>query len=86
MKCPVCAEAGERSKVFVLGSSSTMMACPPYYDEDGQYHTHNTNRVATQFRCSNRHMWTQHVPNTCACGWKQEIDTAPHINESHWNR
>ena len=55
MKCPKCEEEGKRSKVYVGGSSSTLLGWTPYYDEDGNYHNNDPNRITTNYSCSEGH-------------------------------
>ena len=73
MKCPKCIEEGKRSKVFDLGRSTTLMACPSYYDEDGNHHTHDSNRISSCFECSEGHKWKVVRDGTeCWCGWNKD--------------
>jgi len=72
MKCPECQELELKSMVYSKGSSSTLMGCMPYYDEDGKYHDHDVNTVTESFRCSNNHYFSKKILNSCWCGWKQE--------------
>jgi hypothetical protein len=59
-KCPVCAESGMRSRVFVPGGSVvTLMATQDYYDEDGRFHHHDPNSRTRQFTCSEGHAWVE---------------------------
>ena len=59
MKCSACVIQGKRSKVFVHGSSTTLLNWFPYYDEDGNLHDNNPNKVTTSYSCSNGHMWEE---------------------------
>ena len=58
MKCPVCVENDQISKVWSIGQMTTLMSCHPYYDEDGVYHSHDQNKVARGYLCSNNHRWS----------------------------
>lgn len=61
MICPVCKELNQKSTVRDMGSSSTLLAWSPgHWDEDGNYVQHeNPNRIITDFRCSNGHIFSQ---------------------------
>lgn len=56
--CPVCAENNQTSIVKNYSSSSTLMYCQPYYDEQGNYHNHDSNKTTTHYKCSNGHSFT----------------------------
>jgi hypothetical protein len=75
MKCPECTKLGLRSKVYVGTSSSTDIPCPPFYDEDGNYHLHDLNEVRSNYSCSQGHHWSEvwqlHCP-TCGDSWRKE--------------
>jgi len=73
MKCPGCQLSGDTSKVYINGTTKTLMGWRPYYDEDGNYHSHDPNRATTGYSCSNGHEWsitsTPSCPNTeCSYG------------------
>lgn len=55
MRCRECAAADQESRVYVNRSERHAMAWQPYYDEDGSYHSHDPNTVATEYTCSNGH-------------------------------
>lgn len=65
MKCPVCEEAGKRSRVFPHGSMKTAMYCQPYYDEEGAYHHHDGNIVTSSYSCSEGHKWSTKNQGRC---------------------
>lgn len=69
MICPECKKQGLKSKVYIGGSTSTLMYCQPFYDKEGKYHDHDYNSHTTTYSCSNGHHWTESPPNTCWCGW-----------------
>lgn len=78
MKCPQCVKQGKKSKVYIGMSSRTAAYCPPFYDEDGVYHLHDSNITHTDYRCSNRHGWTEREERTpCpTCGnWWEEASS-----------
>lgn len=70
MICEMCKEAGDKSTVTPGGSSTTLMYCSPYYDEDGNYHHHDSNKTKTFYKCSKGHSWSETRGNSCWCGWK----------------
>lgn len=55
MKCPECVKEGKRSTVSQGMSMTTCMGWAPFYDEDGNYHSHDPNRHETAYSCSNGH-------------------------------
>jgi len=57
--CPECKRAGMKSKVYIMGSTSTLMAVNPYYDEEGNYHSGDPNWRTTRYNCSNGHLFTR---------------------------
>lgn len=65
MKCPVCVEKGLKSNVYVGMSTSTLMYCTPYYDEDGKYHNHDSNTHTTNYSCSHGHTWAESNNGSC---------------------
>ena len=70
MKCPICVEKGIRSKVFAGMVKSTLKSCPSYYDEDGEYHNHDSNSRTYGYECSNDHKWKEIIHgHSCNCGW-----------------
>lgn len=75
MKCPVCVDKKMKSYVYDLGGSTTLMYCPPYYDEEGEYHSHDMNWHHHQFRCSMGHTWGESWQDPCPnpkCDWGKE--------------
>ena len=57
MKCPECLKDGGRSRVYVDGSSTTLMGTHFYYDEDGDFHHDDPNITTTVYHCSEGHAW-----------------------------
>lgn len=77
MKCPTCKDLGVKSRVYPGMSYATCMGWQPYYDEDGQYHSHDPNTTTTDYTCSNGHEWTNsQVPPcpSCLYGRKEKDD------------
>ena len=56
-RCPSCVREGTRSTVTVGGGGFvTLMGWSPFYDENGNYHTHNPNDTGWQYwKCSAGH-------------------------------
>ena len=64
--CPIC---GSKSLTFGNGGT-TMMGWAPFTDEQGNYHSHNPNRVMQGYSCVNcNHKFSQKVLDSCWCGW-----------------
>lgn len=55
MICPKCKEEGRKSTITSCGCTSTLMGWSPYYDEEGNYHSHDPNGLREQAYCSNKH-------------------------------
>jgi hypothetical protein len=55
MKCPECFKEDLSSKVFILHGYQTDMYCPPFYDENGDYHLHDYNLNHVNYTCSKDH-------------------------------
>lgn len=76
MKCPECAGQGVKSKVYPGMSTVTAMYYPPFYDEDGVYHHHDSNRTTTRYSCSEGHEWRKisDTPRCPGCGddWRKK--------------
>lgn len=73
MKCPECVKEGKKSKVYdSMMFNSTCLHCPPFYDEDGEYHNHDLNIHSKGYSCSNGHQWSVALENKCPnpkCDW-----------------
>jgi len=74
MKCPTCVEEGEKSLVYSGGRSMTCMGGgAPYWDEDGEYHSHDPNTISTRYSCSRGHVWGKTSKISCpapGCDWE----------------
>lgn len=84
MKCPECVKEGNKSCVTVGVCSETLLACLPFYDEEGVYHHHDANTKTQYYQCSRGHSWFENVPNTCPnCEWTSEsqVKAGPEIKE-----
>lgn len=69
MICPKCKKKGLKSRVFPGTGTTTLMYCQPFYDEQGQYHHHDSNVNTMEYECSNGHHWTEQASGECWCGW-----------------
>ena len=75
MICPECKKQGLKSKVYPGTGWTTLMYCPPFYDEEGRLHNHDRNTTTTNPSCSNGHHWVDESIGSCWCGWPdEEID------------
>ena len=72
MKCPTCEVEGEKSKVFIGPSMTTLMVAQGFYDEEGQYHLHDPNQRSTTYSCSRDHSWIHGGVRECWCGWPKK--------------
>lgn len=55
MICPTCKDSDQKSTVRHLWSYTTLLWSNPWYDDEGNYHSHDPNRTTSGFRCSNGH-------------------------------
>ena len=75
MKCPRCQDLKMKSTIFHMGSSSTLMASYPYWDEEGEHHNHDMNWTTSSYRCSRGHEWSEKYQNPCPnpdCDWNKK--------------
>lgn len=74
--CPFCVEENKKSQIIPQVIHKTQVHCEPYYDEEGDYHFHDSNEVRQSFICSNGHMWQEVYKVTpCPnldCDWGNE--------------
>jgi len=63
---------GEKSIVQTGQGSITLAYCPPFYDEYGNYHDHDSNIRTQTYQCSNGHTWTEKTTGSCWCGWPEQ--------------
>lgn len=74
IKCQECEKQGLTPEHFdELGIIETLSYTVPFYDKEGNRHVHDTNRNTVNLRCCNGHRFTQVIPYTCWCGWKQNV-------------
>jgi hypothetical protein len=73
MICHYCAEEGEKSVLYPSqGGATTLLGCPPYYDEDGEYHHHDSNATSNAHQCSRGHYFVRVTYDSCpakTCSW-----------------
>jgi hypothetical protein len=70
MICPRCREQGRKSIIRGGMGSVTAMYCPPYYDEEGLFHSHDQNVSVLTYTCSNGHRITVKATGKCpSCSW-----------------
>ena len=72
MRCPICVERGERSTVTPGPFFEYAMGWTPYYDEDGEYHTHDPNRGQAYYNCSLNHTFALEYRPCQSCDWGRE--------------
>ncbi len=78
MICPQCRAQGLKSQVVTGAGTGTLVHCPPFYDEEGRYHVHDTNTGAQAYSCSNGHSWRESTgPAPCWCGWPEKSEESP---------
>lgn len=67
--CTVCKDAGLKSRVTRGASSKITIRPEEFYDEEGLYHYHDSNKCVTNFNCSNGHSFTTESYHGCPqCG------------------
>ena len=69
MRCTICVSEGLSSTVTGGCGMSTMVYCPPFYDEQGKQHEHDRNATTTKYMCSRGHGFSQTTTGSCWCGW-----------------
>ena len=75
MICEKCKEQGLNSVIFVaFWGSTTAMGYQTYYDENGQYHSHNPNATTKMAHCSNQHKMKILSNTKCpSCDYGKEV-------------
>lgn len=69
MKCPECKKLNQKSVVKQGPTISTAMGNIPFYDEDGNYHSHDRNTHKTKYECTAGHKFEITIRKECWCGW-----------------
>lgn len=75
MICQKCKDEGLKSRVYGGIGSVTLVYYPPFYDEDGVYHSHDGNTSTAGYNCSNGHRWTVKSNGWCPapnCDWNKD--------------
>lgn len=72
--CYQCSMACKTSKVYPEYTAPTVkIENPPYFDEEGRYHSHGDACRSVKYRCSFGHEWADsEANNVCWCGWTSE--------------
>ena len=69
--CPVCQAQGKKSRVPIPGQSTTLAAKGEdggeFWDEHGDFHIHDENRITLHYKCSNGHWWNETLTRPCPC-------------------
>ena len=74
--CPTCQKEKQKSRMRIFeyireGDPKTM-----FWDEEGQFHTHDNFHMGVTYECTNAHKWDEWEPYTlCWCGWPNEPRT-----------
>lgn len=66
--CEECHLLGQKSRVTQGYSRSTLSMPHSYWDEEGDFHTHNNNVTTTEYRCSKGHVWVGKTSLSCPQG------------------
>jgi hypothetical protein len=73
MICPTCSAAGQRSTLRIIPAKPAIHPLPKdeYFDEAGEWHSHNPNVIITHYRCSKGHKFSERSSWQCSvCGYK----------------
>lgn len=82
-KCPVCVEQDTKSKLYVsLGGIVTDMLGIDYYDEDGNYHSHDPNWRTVEWDCSNGHSGSFSTRGGCGICKDREVEVHVDVAKS----
>lgn len=73
MLCPECVKEGQKSCVYPGTGMTTLLYCPPFYDEEGNPHCHDSNTTTTSYTCSRGHSWSESTSGKCWCGWPNKV-------------
>ena len=77
MICEKCREQGLKSTIQSFGGTSTLAGYIPFYDEDGNYHSHDGNTITYSYQCSNGHRFdVSKNGSPCfvsGCDWNDSI-------------
>jgi hypothetical protein len=74
MICETCKSLGLNSTISVGPIFTTLMASYSFYDENGEYHHHDPNKIITSLRCSNGHSFETSKTTPCpTCSKKEAV-------------
>jgi hypothetical protein len=63
----------EHLTIFESSFEGRTLACVhDFYDENKQYHVHDTNEITIYLKCKYYHTKTIEVKTACWCGWKND--------------
>lgn len=58
--CPICKQEKTKSRVFYMYSSSKLVDCEGFWDEDGTFHQPKCRETSLHsYRCSNDHTFVK---------------------------
>ena len=69
MICDQCRKEGKKSTLICGPSTTTLIYCSPFYDEEGKLHHHDSNVTMSSYTCSNGHTFSLNSSGSCWCGW-----------------
>lgn len=52
--------------------STTLAGSMDFYDENNQYHIHDTNKITIKLSCKYYHTKSIEIKTACWCGWKDD--------------
>ena len=70
--CAECEKLGQKSRVMSNGVTTTLIGWSTYYDEEGNWHSHDPNRQEESFFCSAGHRFSKQLIHHCPCGWSSK--------------
>lgn len=74
MICPKCKELGQKSRVNLGQTLSTLTMSEMYWDEEGIPHHHDRNNIVTTYHCTNGHRIVISSTNKCpSCDFGNEV-------------
>jgi len=68
--CPECQRMGLKSKIYVSGGYATLLGWEPFYDEAGNYHSHDPNVHISYITCTHGHRYMRRIELGCSCSVK----------------
>lgn len=89
MICPICKVMGLKSTLRDNGGMTTCVAYFPFYDEDGNYHSHDGNNISNEYFCSNKHRFLICTNQSCPqldCDWNKNIKKQIKFDEDGFSK